>query len=81
VMYGGIDLHPEVIVRVANAEDVQRVVGFARESGLPLAVRGGGHSIAGHSLVEDGIVLDLSRSPSRGSTSTPRHGPRGPRRA
>jgi FAD/FMN-containing dehydrogenase len=60
VVYGGIDLRPEVIVKAANAEDVQHVVGFARESGLPLAVRSGGHSLAGHSLVEGGIVLDLS---------------------
>ena len=40
--------------------DVIRTVDLARSEGLPLAVRGGGHSIAGFSTVDDGIVLDLS---------------------
>ena len=48
VFYGGIDRHPALIVRVANAADVSRVVLFARESGLNLAVRSGGHSVVGH---------------------------------
>ncbi|MGH2815396.1 MAG: FAD-binding oxidoreductase, partial [Actinomycetota bacterium] len=60
LFYGGFDRRPDVIVRVADAADVSRVVTLARESGLPLAVRGGGHSIAGHSVSEGGIVLDLS---------------------
>jgi FAD/FMN-containing dehydrogenase len=59
VMYGGIDRHPAVIVRVADADEVSGVVSLARETGLELAVRGGGHSIAGHSVTEGGIVLDL----------------------
>jgi hypothetical protein len=59
VFAGGFDQHPAVIVRVANAADVSRVIGFARETGLPLAVRSGGHSNAGHSSVEGGVVLDL----------------------
>jgi FAD/FMN-containing dehydrogenase len=58
--YGGIDHHPTVIVRVANATDVSHVITFARKSGLELAIRSGGHSAAGHSTSEGGIVLDLS---------------------
>jgi FAD/FMN-containing dehydrogenase len=60
LFYGGIDRRPAVVVRVADATDVSRVVTLARETGLPLAVRSGGHSIAGHSMSEGGIVLDLS---------------------
>ena len=59
VVAGGIDRRPMVIVRPANADDVAHVVRLAGESGLPLAVRSGGHSGAGHGVVDDGIVLDL----------------------
>src|SRR5688500_15761112 len=60
VFYGGVDRHPAVIIKVADANDVVRVVNLGRESGLELAVRSGGHSTAGHSVTEGGIVLDLS---------------------
>ncbi|HEX5943573.1 MAG TPA: FAD-binding oxidoreductase, partial [Anaerolineales bacterium] len=60
VFYGGVDRHPAVIIKVADANDVSRVINLARESGLELAVRSGGHSTAGHSVSEGGIVLDLS---------------------
>jgi hypothetical protein len=59
IFYGGFDRHPAVIVRVADAGDVSRVVSLARETGLEFAVRSGGHSVAGHSVSEGGIVLDL----------------------
>ena len=57
--YGGTDKHPAAIVRVADADDVSRVVTFARESGTELAIRSGGHSGAGHSVSDGGIVIDL----------------------
>jgi len=60
VFYGGIDRRPAFIVRPANASDVSRVVSLARETGMELAVRSGGHSLAGHSVSDGGIVLDLS---------------------
>ena len=59
VFYGGIDKHPSAIVRVADADDVRRVVTAAREEGLELAVRSGGHSPVGHSSTEGGLVIDL----------------------
>jgi FAD/FMN-containing dehydrogenase len=59
VMYGGIDKRPAVIVQVVDADEVARVVSLARDTGLELAVRGGGHSVAGHSVSDGGIVLDL----------------------
>ena len=60
VFYGGVDRRPAVIIRVANADEVSRVVNLARDSGLDLAIRSGGHSGAGHSVCEGGIVIDLS---------------------
>jgi FAD/FMN-containing dehydrogenase len=56
---GGIDRHPAVITRPAGTEDVAKIVSLAKETGLELAVRSGGHSSAGHSVTEGGIVLDL----------------------
>ena len=60
VFYGGIDRRPAVIIRVKDADEVARVLALARETGLPLAVRSGGHSVAGHCVADGGIVLDLS---------------------
>ena len=55
-----IDKRPALIVRAADVADVIAVVNFARESGAPFAVRSGMHNPAGFSVVDDGIVLDLS---------------------
>jgi FAD/FMN-containing dehydrogenase len=57
--YRGIDRRPLAIARVAGANDVSRVIALARETGLELAVRSGGHSPAGHSVTEGGIVIDV----------------------
>jgi FAD/FMN-containing dehydrogenase len=59
VFIGDIDDRPAVIVRVADVADVTYVVGLARRTGMELAVRGGGHSNAGHGTTDGGIVLDL----------------------
>jgi FAD/FMN-containing dehydrogenase len=60
VWFKGIDRRPLAVARVANAEDVARVVTTARESGIELAVRSGGHSRPGYGTVDGGLVLDLS---------------------
>ncbi len=60
VFYGGIDRRPAAIIRARDVNDVAHVVDFVRQSGLELAGRSGGHSVAGHSVIDGGIVLDLS---------------------
>jgi FAD/FMN-containing dehydrogenase len=56
-----IDKRPAIIARCATTSDVVRAVNFARDKGLLLAVRGGGHHIAGNALCNDGLVVDLSK--------------------
>ena len=59
VFVGGVDKRPGAIVRVKSAGDIQRTINAARDNGIELAIRSGGHSSAGHSTTEGGIVLDL----------------------
>src|SRR4029077_16595452 len=55
-----IDRHPGAVVRCRGAADIIRAVRFAREHGLLLSVRGGGHNIAGNAVCEGGLLIDLS---------------------
>lgn len=55
------DAHPAVIVQPAATEDVAMAVRFARAESLPLAVKGGGHSLAGHSAVDGSLLIDMGR--------------------
>ncbi len=57
---GSIDRRPAVIVRCAGVADVIAAVKLGRTSGLPIAVRSGGHSFPGHSVADDALMIDLS---------------------
>jgi hypothetical protein len=70
VYNGMIDRHPRLIARCADVADVIHSVNFAREQGLSLAVRSGGHNGPGLAVVDDGLVIDLS--PMRGVRVDPR---------
>jgi len=55
-----IDRHPVLVLRCSGVADVISGLQFACSEGLPVAIRGGGHSIAGFSTCDGGVVLDLS---------------------
>jgi FAD/FMN-containing dehydrogenase len=57
---GAIDTHPSLIAHCLSASDVVTAVNLTREAGVPLAVKAGGHSVAGFSSCDDGVVVDLS---------------------
>jgi FAD binding domain/Berberine and berberine like len=59
VWNGSIDRHPALVARCTRASDVSAAVTFARRIGLPLAIKGGGHSFPGQSVCDNGIVIDL----------------------
>jgi FAD/FMN-containing dehydrogenase len=61
VWNGAIDKRPATIVYCAGPDDVIAAVSFAQASGHPAAVRSGGHNVAGLSVCDDGVVIDLSR--------------------
>ena len=60
VWNGRVDRSPQLIARCTGAADVAAAVRFARERALEIAVRGGGHNVAGTAVCDDGIVVDLS---------------------
>jgi len=61
LVWNGIhDRHPALIARCTRPDDVVAAVNFARENGLTVAVRGGGHSAPGYATCDDGIVIDLA---------------------
>jgi FAD binding domain/Berberine and berberine like len=61
VWNGTVDARPALIAQCRTTEDVIAAVALARTTGRPLSVRGGGHSVAGLSMCDDGVVIDLSR--------------------
>jgi len=60
VFNGMIDRRPLAVARCAGIDDVRLALEFARRQALPVAVRGGGHNVAGNAVCEDGLVVDLS---------------------
>jgi len=61
VWNGMIDRRPKLIARCVDANDVAMVIAHAREHALPLAIRGGGHNVAGSAMCDGGVVIDFAR--------------------
>jgi FAD/FMN-containing dehydrogenase len=61
VWNGMVDVRPRLVARCADEADVVAALRFAREQGLTVAVRGGGHNVAGNAVCDGGLVIDLSR--------------------
>jgi hypothetical protein len=57
---GAVDRRPKLIAQCADERDVATALRYGRQCDLPIAVRGGGHSVAGHAVCDDGLVIDLS---------------------
>jgi FAD/FMN-containing dehydrogenase len=57
---GVIDRRPAVVARCETSADVAQALGFARERGMDISVRGGGHNFAGFALNQDGVMIDLT---------------------
>jgi len=64
VWNGMIDKRPALIARCAGVADVIHCVNFARANNLPIALRGGGHNVAGNAVCDGGLMIDLSRMKS-----------------
>ncbi|MGH8429250.1 MAG: FAD-binding oxidoreductase, partial [Solimonas sp.] len=60
VWNGAVDRRPRLIARCGGTADVAAAVRFARHHGMEIAIRGGGHNVAGTAVCSDGIVIDLS---------------------
>jgi FAD/FMN-containing dehydrogenase len=60
VFNGLIDTRPQVVLQCRSADDIVAAVRYAVDSGAEIAVRSGGHSVAGHSTTDGGIVIDLT---------------------
>ncbi len=56
---GDIDRHPSVIARCADVDDVRAAIAFARDHGLKLAIKSGGHSMPGHSIADGALMIDM----------------------
>jgi FAD/FMN-containing dehydrogenase len=65
VWNGFVDKHPAAIAYCVDTDDVVSALSFAQENGIPLSVRSGGHNVAGNSVCEGGLVIDLSRMKNR----------------